>query len=194
MTDFPFSGPSWWEDQATGAKCGRSSGPDVGKYSHLILNTFIYQSVQILVFTLYFSKKEKKDVEDLEVPETKRLFMEQNTLDAKKSKEQKEYLDALNKEVIWERSNLRCCSAMVRHNTDLLGSIDDQLPDEEVRKHLLELNEELHDEKREALAVFNNKVETQRQNLHAVQHQGLRRWDISNLRMLNLCILAFFQT
>ena len=50
---------------------------------------------------------------------------------------------------------------MVRHNTDLLGSIDDQLPDEEVRKHLLELNEELHDEKREALAVFNNKVETQ---------------------------------
>merc|ERR1711962_215026 len=41
------------------------------------------------------TKKEKKDVEDLEVPETKRLFMEQNTLDAKKSKEQKEYLDAL---------------------------------------------------------------------------------------------------
>jgi len=34
------------------------------------------------------------------VPETKRLFMEQNTLDAKKSKEQKEYLDALNKEEI----------------------------------------------------------------------------------------------
>merc|ERR550534_2425347 len=31
------------------------------------------------------TKKEKKDVEDLEVPETKRLFMEQNTLDAKKS-------------------------------------------------------------------------------------------------------------
>jgi len=46
------------------------------------------------------TKKEKKDVEDLEVPETKRLFMEQNTLDAKKSKEQKEYLDALNKEEI----------------------------------------------------------------------------------------------
>ena len=62
---------------------------------------FIYhQSVQIPVFTLYFSKKEKKDVEDLEIPETKRLFLEQNTLDAKKSKEQKEYLDALNKEVI----------------------------------------------------------------------------------------------
>ena len=52
-----------------------------------------------------FSKKEKKDVEDLEVPETKRLFLEQNTLDAKQSKEQKEYLDALNKEVIYERSN-----------------------------------------------------------------------------------------
>merc|ERR1712038_1969427 len=46
------------------------------------------------------TKKEKKDVEDLEVPETKRLFMEQNTLDAKKSKEQKEYPDALNKEEI----------------------------------------------------------------------------------------------
>merc|ERR1712038_1471649 len=46
------------------------------------------------------TKKEKKDVEDIEGPETKRLFMEQNTLDAKKSKEQKEYLDALNKEEI----------------------------------------------------------------------------------------------
>ena len=54
----------------------------------------------ILALTRCFSKKEKKDVEDLEAPETKRLFMEQNTLDAKKSKEQKEYLDALNKEVI----------------------------------------------------------------------------------------------
>ena len=54
----------------------------------------------ILALTRCFSKKEKKDVEDLEVPETKRLFIEQNTLDAKKSKEQKEYLDALNKEVI----------------------------------------------------------------------------------------------
>ena len=60
----------------------------------------VCQSVLILDLTRCFSKKEKKDVEDLEVPETKRLFMEQNTLDAKKSKEQKEYLDALNKEVI----------------------------------------------------------------------------------------------
>ena len=54
---------------------------------------------------LSFSKKEKQDVEDLEVPETKRLFLEQNALDAKKSKEQKEYLDALNKEVTLELSN-----------------------------------------------------------------------------------------
>ena len=57
---------------------------------------------------------------------------------------------------------------MIRHNTDLLGSVDEHLPDEDVRKHLLELNEDLHDEKREALAVFNNKVETHRRNLHAV--------------------------
>merc|ERR1711936_1318740 len=48
-------------------------------------------------------------------------------------------------------------TAMIRHNTDLLGSIGEQMPDEEVRKHLLELNEDQHDEKREALAVFNNK-------------------------------------
>ena len=82
---------------------------------------------------------------------------------------------------------------MIRHNTDLLGSIDEQLPDEEVRKHLLELNEDLHDEKREALAVFNNKVETHRLQSACRCHRGLRRWDISNLRMLNLCILVFFQ-
>merc|ERR1712012_1039278 len=52
------------------------------------------------------TKKEKKDVEDLEVPETKRLFMERNTLDAKKSKEQKEYLAVFNnKEIATQELN-----------------------------------------------------------------------------------------
>ena len=104
MTDFLRSGSSRREDQTTGAKRRRSSGPDVKKFT---LDTKTLKTISIhfpecpvSFVTLYFSKKEKKDVEDLEVPETKRLFMEQNTLDAKKSKEQKEYLDALNKEVI----------------------------------------------------------------------------------------------
>ena len=48
---------------------------------------------------------------------------------------------------------------MIRNNTNLVGTLDSNLLDEEVRKQLLELSEELHDEKREALAVFNNKVE-----------------------------------
>lgn len=48
---------------------------------------------------------------------------------------------------------------MIRHNTRLVGTLDSHVLDEEVRKQLLELTEELHDEKREALAVFNNKVE-----------------------------------
>merc|ERR1712012_102096 len=52
------------------------------------------------------TKKEKKDVEDLEVPETKRLFMERNTLDAKKSKEQKEALAVFNnKEIATQELN-----------------------------------------------------------------------------------------
>ena len=199
------SGSSRWEDQTTRAKRRCSSGPDVGKFTldtETPITIYFHfpecpkSGLQIVFFffTLYFSKKEKKDVEDLEVPETKRLFMEQNTLDAKKSKEQKEYLDALNKEVIWERSNLRCRSAMIRHNTDLLGSIDEHLPDEDVRKHLLELNEDLHDEKREALAVFNNKVETHRRNLHAV---ATKDWDVgtsasSACSICEPCIFAVF--
>ena len=48
----------------------------------------------------YFSKKEKQDIEDLEVPETKKYFLKLNTLENEKKKEEKEYLDALNKEVI----------------------------------------------------------------------------------------------
>merc|ERR1711936_1005290 len=68
------------------------------------------------------TKKEKKDVEDLEIPETKRLFLEQNTLDAKKSKEQKEYLDALNKEEIatQELANLNEQKASLELEIDAL--------------------------------------------------------------------------
>ena len=74
---------------------------------------------------------------------------------------------------------------MIRHNTDLLGSIDEQMPDEEVRKHLLELNEDQHDEKREALAVINNKVETLRMSCVATTTETLGRFRC--LRMSNLC-------
>ena len=75
---------------------------------------------------------------------------------------------------------------MIRHNTDLLGSIDEQMPDEEVRKHLLELNEDQHDEKREALAVFNNKVETLRMSCVATTTETLGRFRC--LRMSILCV------
>ena len=33
LIDSPFSGPSRWKDQATGAKCGRASGSDVGTFT-----------------------------------------------------------------------------------------------------------------------------------------------------------------
>ena len=33
LTDSPFSGPSRWKDQATGAKCGRASRSDVGTFT-----------------------------------------------------------------------------------------------------------------------------------------------------------------
>jgi len=53
-----------------------------------------------------FSKKEKQDIEDLEVPETKRLFLQQNSFESQKTKEEREYLDAINKEVTkWIKSN-----------------------------------------------------------------------------------------
>ena len=53
------------------------------------------------------------------------------------------------------------CSTLIRHNNALLGNdieVDDDTDDDVIRKHLLELSEDKHDEKREALAVFNNKV------------------------------------
>ena len=50
----------------------------------------------------WFSKKERQDIEDLEVPETKRFFLKLNSFEDEKKKEEKEYLDAINKEVIYE--------------------------------------------------------------------------------------------
>ena len=81
---------------------------------------------------------------------------------------------------------------MIRHNTDLLGSVDEHLPDEDVRKHLLELNEALHDEKREALAVFNNKVETLRMSCVATTTETQGRFRC--LRMSNLCVQCILAT
>jgi len=83
-------------------------------------------------------------------------------------KDQLGHLDERIKQQEQSVAALQDQTAMIRHNTNLLGSIDEQMPDEEVRKHLLELNEDQHDEKREALAVFNNKeIATQElNNLH----------------------------
>jgi hypothetical protein len=55
----------------------------------------------------YSSKKEKQDIEDLEVPETKTLFLKQTNFESQKSKEEKEYIDAINKEVtMWTKSHI----------------------------------------------------------------------------------------
>ena len=52
------------------------------------------------------SQKEKQDVDDLELPDTRALFLESGIdLEDKRAKEMQEYLDAVNKEVI-ERSEL----------------------------------------------------------------------------------------
>ena len=48
----------------------------------------------------FSSKKERQDIEDLEVPETKRYFLKLNSFASEKRREEKEYLDAINKEVI----------------------------------------------------------------------------------------------
>ena len=51
-------------------------------------------------------RKEKQDIEDLEIPATKRIFLEQSSYKRQKSKEEKEYLDTLNKEVQSHRLNV----------------------------------------------------------------------------------------
>ena len=76
----------------------------------------IWLDIEILLSIVIFppskrsscsSKKERQDIEDLEVPETKRLFLQQNSFENQKSKEEKEYLDAINKEVTkWTKSHL----------------------------------------------------------------------------------------
>ena len=58
----------------------------------------------------------------------------------------------------WSNIHPKLCSFLIRQNTDLIGTLDEHVLDEDVRKQLLELSEEKHDEKREALAVFNNQV------------------------------------
>ena len=56
------------------------------------------------------SQKEKQDVDDLELPDTRALFLESGIdLEDKRAKEMQEYLDAVNKEVI-ERSELNVVS------------------------------------------------------------------------------------
>ena len=55
--------------------------------------------IKIIIKTWFRRRKEKQDIEDLEIPATKRIFLEQSSYKRQKSKEEKEYLDALNKEV-----------------------------------------------------------------------------------------------
>jgi len=61
---------------------------------------------------------------------------------------------------------------LIRRNNDLIGTFDEHVLDEDVRKELLELSEDKHDEKREALAVFNNK-EIAKKELENLEEQKL---------------------
>ena len=49
-----------------------------------------------------YREKEKADVDQLERPDVKKFLVEQGKLDARMSKEQEEYLEALQKKVPWE--------------------------------------------------------------------------------------------
>ena len=69
----------------------------------IILPGYLYVCVKVFLTKQkhIFSRKEKKDVDDLEEEDTKKLFLEQGTLEEAKQKELQEYLDAKNKEVIY---------------------------------------------------------------------------------------------
>ena len=61
----------------------------------------------------------------------------------------------------------------MRHSEDLLGILGDQVLEEEVKQRLLALGEDRVDEKREAVAAFNNKVRHSRGScaVHASYNQ-----------------------
>ena len=46
----------------------------------------------------------------------------------------------------------------MRHNNDLIGTLDEHFYVKDVLKEILELSEDMLDKKHEAIAVFNNKV------------------------------------
>ena len=46
----------------------------------------------------------------------------------------------------------------MKGNEDLVGSVGEEVEDEEVKQKLLSLGEDRHKEKRDAVAAFNNKV------------------------------------
>ena len=92
------------EDQAAGRECWGSWGANVRKLNLPLSVGWLVQSDDFWTSFYYFShlnyrRKEKQDIEDLEIPATKKVFLEQNKYKKQKSKEEKEYLDALNKEV-----------------------------------------------------------------------------------------------
>ena len=64
-----------------------------------ILFIYIYLCHVLSILHYIYRKKEKQDIEDLEIPATKKVFLEQSSYKKQRSKEEKEYLDALNKEV-----------------------------------------------------------------------------------------------
>ncbi len=94
--------------------------------------------------------KEKQDVDDLEVEDTKKLFLEQGTWDAKHRKEMQEYLDAKNKEVKWAAAtlNLPFSLAFPFSNAQESSALD----------KMIEMKEDADESVREKVALVNSKV------------------------------------
>jgi len=92
------------------------------------------------------------------------------TLVLQQKKDQLTHLDERIKQQSRNVEGLQEQTDLIRHNNDLIGTLDEHVLDEDVRKQLLELSEDRHDEKREALAVFNNK-EIAKQELSNLMEQ-----------------------
>ena len=82
------------------------------------------------MITFYFSEdsiREKRDVDELEADtDTRKLFMEQGTLDEKMQKELAEYIDAKNKEVILWTKKLNFFQNFHRASESVQSMLDQQ--------------------------------------------------------------------
>lgn len=97
-----------------------------------------------------FSQKEKKDVDDLENEgsTTRKLFIEQGTLDEVKARELQEYLDAKNKEVI-----------EIHDNADVvLKNSRGSMSEDDILEEVIELSKADTEDGRENVAIFHSKV------------------------------------